>query len=917
MDDNFNFNFIYQDTDLLQNEISEIYSYGEEMDFIANRNAFEESMEDCGLPLTWKHMVLEQQNRAISYLMTTLEVSCRTTRIKSCRALAYLIQGNFGECLTLEEQANNSRENVFLLYKQGIFHAFLQQLLIEADLGVSSTIQQQSNSLNSSKVFSDSSELRLILAVLCTITEIMYQSKDSDDPQEKILRAQFITELQAPDTDEYLSVTLFQMLNSFCSGLAPHYPVRKITLLLWKVILITLGGTTELRELKETNRRLGGLESNSDDTLEVTKNMRPCSPPVMPDGQARARTALSGNNFLANKRKVFKQTAFDDAVFAYAKECLMNSLAEFQQNDESEAPDENNEFMGFGLDTKLNDSTDHIENKPLIADDSIQDVMDMFKHELDSPINGNRSDELESSTSNSGLALDSDGSSAKTTAEGSDDPADACARGQWNIEDVDVPSDVNDPPPLETIPPPPSNILRSNLQDNILSNQNDANAPYKGLPWSPKVRKADLEQHLSNLRQKFLGYTLPNDLATTFGLPDPIIEGVNVLRKHLYTSLSEVQLERELAIEKYPLTHQEINPNYTLAPAEKFYQAILPRLPQYMIALLKILLASSTSPKNKTERSESINVINEMNLDVSTQSIIQTMKMNADVNRHKEIIIKAISAILLLLLKHFKINHIYQFEYVSQQLMFANCIPLILKFLSQDIYNYIIASKSTISVIDFPACVIGEQPELTTEAIELCSFVPYSWRNMFSCINLLRILNKLTKWKHSRIMMLVVFKSAPTLAKALSVKHPLLQLYILKLLKVQLKFLGRQWKKTNMKLISAIYQKVRHRLTDDWAYSNDNEAKPWDFQAEEFTLQANINKFHQRRYNSLLSGNSKPQVTSMSNQMEKFEDTADEDYDFDVESLSRISPQFECNYEKWLENEVFQRHIDWNKLLSD
>ena len=29
---------------------------------------------------------------------------------------------------------------------------------------------------------------------------------------------------------------------------------------------------------------------------------------------------------------------------------------------------------------------------------------------------------------------------------------------------------------------------------------------------------------------------------------------------------------------------------------------------------------------------------------------------------------------------------------------------------------------------------------------------PYCWRNVFSCINLLRILNKLTKWKHSRTM---------------------------------------------------------------------------------------------------------------------------------------------------------------------
>lgn len=68
--------------------------------------------------------------------------------------------------------------------------------------------------------------------------------------------------------------------------------------------------------------------------------------------------------------------------------------------------------------------------------------------------------------------------------------------------------------------------------------------------------------------------------------------------------------------------------------------------------------------------------------------------------------------------------------------------------------------------------------------------------------------------------MLVVFKSAPILKRSLRVKHPLLQLYILKLLKMQTKYLGRQWRKANMKTMSAIYQKVRHRLTDDWAYGN-------------------------------------------------------------------------------------------------
>lgn len=41
-------------------------------------------------------------------------------------------------------------------------------------------------------------------------------------------------------------------------------------------------------------------------------------------------------------------------------------------------------------------------------------------------------------------------------------------------------------------------------------------------------------------------------------------------------------------------------------------------------------------------------------------TVLQSMKLGIDVNRHKEIIVKSISALLLLLLKHLKLNHIYQ-----------------------------------------------------------------------------------------------------------------------------------------------------------------------------------------------------------------------------------------------------------------
>lgn len=332
---------------------------------------------------------------------------------------------------------------------------------------------------------------------------------------------------------------------------------------------------------------------------------------------------------------------------------------------------------------------------------------------------------------------------------------------------------------------------------------------------------------------------------------------------------------------------------------------MLPNLPQYMIALLKILLAAAPTAKAKTE---SINILADVLPEDMPSTVLHSMRLGIDVNRHKEIIVKAISGVLFLLLKHFKLNHVYQFEFISQHLVFANCIPLILKFLNQNISAFI-SAKNTIPQLDFPACILGDPLELTAESLENADQEACCWRNLYSCINLLRILQKLTKWKHSRTMMLVVFKSAPILKRALKVKHEVLQLYVLKLLKAQTKYLGRNWRKSNMKTMSAIYQKVRHRLNDDWAYGNDLDARPWDFQADECALRACVDRFNNRRY-GIENG-------------DRIDGGEEDEYlpvDNDILSVLgekvELSNEFKNNYERWLDREVFSVSIDWDQLCT-
>lgn len=754
--------FLYDDTDKPEAELAELYSYTEEAEFGVNQACYEELAKKHGVE-KWTKLSRADQLRMVISLQDDLEVTEKEKRMKAIQALLYLVQGVYGESTSEQHLAEISREAVLLFIELGLYTSLVQLLAMEVENGTSALLALRKPAV----AISDSQELRLILNIIYTMVETVRTIDLTSVSSERGIylvevRDTFKEDLVSPILgDDPLSVLLFTMVTRFCSGSAPHYPMKKVLLLLWKIVLLTLGGLKGLEHKKNNVRSDHGLAPLTEDMYEVCKNMRPASPPHL--------AADLIEHQVPRRARTNKRSSLDDSFEAS------------------------------------------------LSRDDDDDLMD-------------------------GLKV----------------------------------SDDESPP----TPPRPSTPT----------------IPHRTLPWKPKVRQKDLENFLDHTRQKFVGFEVKNDHCSLAGLPQPIHEGVKVLKQHLYVSLSEVQVKREEEIAKNPLSKPEADVEST--PSERLYHAMLSNLPQYMIALLKLLLAAAPTSKAKTE---SINILSDVLPDDMPTTVLMSMKLGIDVNRHKEIIVKAISGLLLLLLKHFKLNHVYQFEFTSQHLVFANCIPLVLKFFNQDIMAYVNA-KNSIPALDFPDNVLGGPPELTAENIESGDAAPHCWRNIFSCINLLRILNKLTKWKHSRTMMLVVFKSAPILKRALKVRHPMLQLYILKLLKMQTKYLGRQWRKSNMKTMSAIYQKVRHRLGDDWAYGNDMDARPWDFQAEECALRACVDRFNNRRYVS--GGGTEPDFRPVDNNILSL-----------LGQPVSLSSEFKQNYERWLHMEVYGREIDWDQVM--
>lgn len=230
--------FIYADADSHANEIAELYSYTEQAEFQHNVKAFEDQMEYYQLPPSWQKLSETEQRRIILKLLDQLDMSKKSLRMKAARCILYLAQGCWAEVQCDQEQQVIARKNVMLLYDAGVFGAFVELLNLEIDNSSTASIAIRKVAVS----LADSVDLRVILSVLYIITEVMRAEKESDSEEYAHLVINFTNEITYPIGDELLSVKLLGMITKFCSGLAPHFPMKKVLLLLWKVSLVSLRG---------------------------------------------------------------------------------------------------------------------------------------------------------------------------------------------------------------------------------------------------------------------------------------------------------------------------------------------------------------------------------------------------------------------------------------------------------------------------------------------------------------------------------------------------------------------------------------------------------------------------------------------------------------------------------------------------
>ncbi|PQE23102.1 putative required for hyphal anastomosis (HAM-2) protein [Rutstroemia sp. NJR-2017a WRK4] len=350
---------------------------------------------------------------------------------------------------------------------------------------------------------------------------------------------------------------------------------------------------------------------------------------------------------------------------------------------------------------------------------------------------------------------------------------------------------------------------------------------------------------------------------------------------------------------------------------ESFYQHSLPHLQSLVIVLLKAVLANVTAiltqsvnvqpqsgipigPRTngapgQNRQADPANVPLPNPIDLADLSVDEIEAM-----RFREITSKAVTGILLILLKWFKVSH-------------SNYIPLILKMFAHQEIDRVVVSRTDREELSFfafcnansknvpsppepeseddaapppikmqretkaaasndqlPALAFQEGqhaarrdvPEVdelgnpTTEASPAPE-TEYSWRNFFSSINFLRIMQKICKNKAHRNLLLVQYKSSNIFKKSLKVPQPELRLYTLKLFKNQVPYCGRKWRQGNMRVITAVYLHCRPELRDDWLAGGDVDSEVEEALPLEQALRALTHWFNVRRYPESMGADTK------------------------------------------------------------
>ncbi|KAJ3516201.1 hypothetical protein NLJ89_g1274 [Agrocybe chaxingu] len=808
------FDFKYDDEDTVMNEIEEFYSYIEMPQVAENMKAWEGSFQGGAstFPISPPLPASLAKRRAyVDFLLESLEHRDAEIRFTNARRLFYVLQGTFGETVSPEHQLHWIFENC---------------KVVRAANGVSTIVEAvkiagHKHDLLCSLSDQDAAHLHITLQEKADlIEEVLTEVSVYLGMLYHLIEVfkghdDFADELMSLDPP--LPVYLFNVVSSLRDKTAKGYPIKKLLLVLWKTLLTCWGGVLEHARVKKLARELAGLPTVGENSTKLK------SSPVDID-TFRNETSVKYPTFTPSPvpppslvdapiGKTFKPAQLTSRLAkAYSPIPVRHH---YHHHDESEsAIAHGGHPQGGGMPPQTpSQPPQHLPPPPSPKPKKQQYQTDQTRPFL-FPF----------------------------------------SKSQFGKNGRLIPFAIDEADRLYN-----KHMYISLALSQMWRTREDCMTAESGLERMPGA-DAEFKSSTFNPDETDNGEPLP-DVA----LLDQKIEEANEAMKNAQTPAEK----RKAKERKEDLMR--------LKRIEQIYSAILPVLSGWVLVLLKLLLATvSASTNMQAPQSSTSSVFPPTAISPQEQPPSAPPTLDEiDVTRHREITSKAVSAILLLVLKWFKVSHVMKFHHLGQHLLDTNCLLLILKMFGlQEVTNSVVSKADSPENNFFRYCLtnLSKNPQtirpeddmfrnasrqnirkVTTlpngekreEEVDLIT--EYSWRNFFSTINFAKIMQKLSKGRSHRIWMLVQYKSSAVLKRVLRVNHPMLQLHVLKLIKSQVPFCGRKWRQSNMKVITSIYLNCRPELRDEWLTGTEPDDAS-DAQAQEQALRHLVKFYNNKRY---------------------------------------------------------------------
>ncbi|KAF2633530.1 N1221-domain-containing protein [Macroventuria anomochaeta] len=858
--------FTYDDASSLEEELEEWFTYAVEeqamllkaqASFALEWSSFngQNEMSYAEGGLDWNRATQEQHKEFVGHLLGGIRAEEPTERLKRLEALVYVLLGCWHETAGLsttrdegektEEQEDRAEGKPSAAYERSGRQVELilsNVTLLAGSNGVQTLVDVlRTSCMRACGVVSEDeqhegkeAERREVWCAMTAVYVVLDVARYQERKENDLSLRTAVLDLKEPG----LLMLLVELISKLRWDESISLPLSKVTLLLWKAMLVAFGGLSEVDKAKESFK-----DKNLD--TEDTRGQ-----PII--------TASPLDYHLFRQEISSKYPAYNPPAPLFPLEPENNSILPPLRNHPNKVA--GNHVFGSGLGDTNGNNTSILHQPVHIATPAPSPPP--------SPAGpggkGGKKQNYQTNQMFPFLYPPLDASSNNLGGKGSTDLQDTLVGRKWEGSDI------------------PASILEA---AELFAKRMKATRAMKQL-WEERVAFMKYER----------GWSSPDD--------NPDVE--------------ELSLEpKKDAPKKEKPVIGSIEERVDLV--EDFYRNALPSLQSLVIVLIKAILAHVTALVTQSSGANGLQSGFQYNDNVNgtpaqrpetngTNSHSNTAATNEELDamRTQEVLDKAVTGTLMLILKWFKVSHILKFEYITQLLVDSSYVPLILKLLQLQEIEKIVNFKSEQEELNFftfcrahsrniPKEAINDNTEDKTdndsnsdeaapppirlsrnestdsgveplplpsvpqppEVDELgfpTSDLPsepitiFSWRAFFTSINYVRIMQKICKNKAHRNLMLVSYKSSQFLRKSLKVPQPQLRLYTLKLFKNQVPYCGRKWRQSNMRVITAVYLHCRPELRDDWLAGSDVDAEVDESVPLEQALRSLTHWFNLKRY---------------------------------------------------------------------